>query len=200
MEPQIRNRTFESTVDLLRSAWPFGEFNHSPARSRICKSLVPQISHLHSLFQNSETFRGAWRSLDSIFMDLNWYYTERCNLDQSLNIPKKVEEIQDAISYPDKRAMTAGDVHGCLHPIAIVTNDTKSALTHGRAKIPIFEKLDPNRELAESLKRTGMNEADREPEVSYGQSAGETLASDVLVSHLAYWDQQFGVMDTESHK
>jgi len=75
MDAKTIKVTFEGTVGLLRSSWPFGEFNHSTARWRICEPLVPHIGHVHSLFQNSETIRGiraAWPNLAFLFMDLGW--------------------------------------------------------------------------------------------------------------------------------
>ncbi|KAI0147060.1 hypothetical protein GGR57DRAFT_264768 [Xylariaceae sp. FL1272] len=225
--------TFRGAVDLLQVSWPFGEFNHSTVRWLVCEPLVPHIAHIHTLFNESDTLQnetGAWPGLAFLFMELGWYYIERGNLSESLQVLKTAEHICSLA--PKECALTAGDVHGCLYYIAIVTNDAQSAVSHCRTKIAIFNKLGENdwrlaqghSELAESYNAAGLyEEAIREADIAIEKysnckipeyadwaqmNKGRALgslgrldeATKVLESYLHHREREFGPMDTESHK
>ena len=64
---------FGDTVNLLYCSWPFGEFEHSTERWRLCEPLVPHINNLHHLYDTSESLRNnesARPDLARLFMDL----------------------------------------------------------------------------------------------------------------------------------
>ena len=143
MGMHVTTTVFSGVARMIYSSWPFSAFEHSTERWCLCEPIVPHISNLHEIYQNTPALKDdvqARPELSRLFMDFGWYHFERGNLKDARPVLETSHEICE--KDPIGCIITLGNLCSCHVNIYFVTNEGHLALPYAKRGIEIFETHD----------------------------------------------------------